>query len=116
MPRGTAPLTEVPTFAHVAHHWVIVAYAAANGTVSAFFVNQLMGGLTAMGSAIAAGADPGASSVAIHKTGKFAYVTQIISSNISVYVIDPVTGGLTSAGTVATPAWPESITTTSELI
>ena len=47
---------------------------------------------------IAAGASP--SSVAVDPSGKFAYVANADSGNVSMYTIDATTGALTLIGTI----------------
>jgi DNA-binding beta-propeller fold protein YncE len=41
-------------------------------------------------------------SIAIHPSGKFAYVTNSASNNVSIYSIDGATGTLTLIGTIGT--------------
>jgi len=41
-------------------------------------------------------------SIAIHPSGKFGYVANSSSNDISIYSIDAVTGALTLIGTIAT--------------
>jgi len=62
---------------------------------------------------VAAGTGP--RSAAVDPSGKFAYVANGGSHNISVYTIEAGTGALTSTGTVAAGAFPESVTTTGVL-
>jgi 6-phosphogluconolactonase (cycloisomerase 2 family) len=42
------------------------------------------------------------------KFGKFAYVANAITNNISMYAINPTTGALMSQGTIAAGTWPSS--------
>jgi 6-phosphogluconolactonase len=94
---GTSPIgvTIDPTgkFAYVANMY--------NGTISAYKIEQTTtatitaGALTAItGSPFAAGTYP--TNVTIDLTGKFAYVSNIGSANISAYTIDSTTGALTA--------------------
>ncbi|NLX50912.1 MAG: lactonase family protein, partial [Deltaproteobacteria bacterium] len=53
------------------------------------------------GSPFAAGTKPYA--LAIDPAGNFLYAFNAVSKTISAYTIDPVTGGLTPAGAVASP-------------
>ena len=49
-------------------------------------------------------------SVAVDPTGRFAYVADSNSNNVSMYTIDPVTGILQSVGTIAAGTFPSSVT------
>jgi YVTN family beta-propeller protein len=64
-----------------------------------YTINITTGPLTFIGT-IAAGAAP--SSVAVHPSGKFAYVTNSGSNDVSMYTIDAGTGALTLIGTIGT--------------
>jgi 6-phosphogluconolactonase (cycloisomerase 2 family) len=59
----------------------------------------MTGVLTSIGT-VAAGSLP--SSIAIDPSGKFAYVTNFDSDNVSMYGIDADTGALTLIGTIGT--------------
>jgi DNA-binding beta-propeller fold protein YncE len=41
-------------------------------------------------------------SIAVHPSGEFAYVTNSASNNVSMYSIDAATGALTLIGTIGT--------------
>jgi YVTN family beta-propeller protein len=47
--------------------------------------------------------------IAIHPSGKFAYVTNSGSNSVSMYTINATTGDLTPIGTIATEQSPTSI-------
>jgi len=73
--------------------------AGTPGSVSMYRVNE-DGGLTSTGTA--AEAYVGTTSVAVHPSGKFAYVASARFSNtISMYTIDATTGALNSTRTIA---------------
>jgi YVTN family beta-propeller protein len=75
---------------------------SAPGSVSMYRINA-DGGLTSTGTI--AEALVGTTSVAVHPSGKFAYVANLGNSNtISMYTIDATTGALTSTGTIAAGA------------
>jgi 6-phosphogluconolactonase len=67
--------------------------------VSMYTINGTTGALTSTGT-IAAGSSP--TSIAIHPSGKFAYVTNSGSNNVSMYSIDGATGALMLIGTIGT--------------
>jgi YVTN family beta-propeller protein len=67
--------------------------------VSMYTINATTGALTSIGT-IAAGSTP--TSIAIHPSGKFAYVTNSASNDVSIYSIDAATGALTLIGTIGT--------------
>jgi 6-phosphogluconolactonase (cycloisomerase 2 family) len=68
-------------------------------SVSMYRIN-VDGGLTFTGTIVEA--SPGNGSVAVHPSGKFAYVARARFSNtIATYTIDATTGALTSTGTIA---------------
>jgi YVTN family beta-propeller protein len=64
-----------------------------------YTINATTGALTSIGT-IAAGSNP--TSIAIHPSGKFAYVTNSASNEVSIYSIDATTGVLTLIGTIGT--------------
>ncbi len=70
-----------------------------DGSVSMYTVDATTGGLTPSGT-IATGLSP--TSIAIHPSGKFAYVTNSGSNSVSMYSIDSATGTLTLIGTTGT--------------
>jgi 6-phosphogluconolactonase len=78
------------------------------GNVSMYSINATTGALTSIGTIVTAGA--GASSVAVHPSGKFAYLTHEFSDNVSTFTVNAANGALTSIGTIAagiTPCrWP----------
>ena len=77
------------------------------GSVSMYRINA-DGSLTTIGKI--AEAFVGTMAVAVHPSGKFAYVANAGRSNtISMYTIDATTGALTSAGTIAAGTLPESV-------
>ena len=47
--------------------------------------------------------------VSVDPSGKFAYVSNLKSNDISMYTIDDTTGALTSTGTIAAGQYPSSI-------
>jgi 6-phosphogluconolactonase (cycloisomerase 2 family) len=85
------------------------AYAADGGqngslngvNVSMYTIDATTGVLTSIGT-IAAGLSP--TSIAIHPTGKFAYVVSPDSNDISTYAVNTTTGILTLTGTLAAVA------------
>ena len=77
------------------------------GYVSMYGINATTGGLTSIGTIFTAGA--GASSVAVHPSGKFAYLTHEFSDNISMFTINTASGALTSIGTIAAGITPMSV-------
>jgi len=48
--------------------------------------------------------------VTVDPSGKFAYVVNSTSNDVSMYTINAVTGALTNAGTIGTGTQPISIT------
>ena len=64
------------------------------------------GALTSIGM-IDAGTGP--ASVAVDPAGKFAYVTNSDSNDVSMYTIDATTGALASIGTIAAGTGPVSV-------
>jgi YVTN family beta-propeller protein len=64
-----------------------------------YTIDPTSGALTSIGT-IAAGTFP--VSVAVDPSGKFAYVANHGSNNVSMYAIDPTTGVLTLIGTIGT--------------
>jgi 6-phosphogluconolactonase len=69
------------------------------GSVSMYTVDATTGGLTPSGT-IATELSP--TSIVIHPSGKFAYVTNSGSNRVSMYSIDSTTGTLTLIGTIGT--------------
>jgi len=70
-----------------------------DGSLSMYTIDATTGGLTLIGT-IAAELSP--TSLAIHPSGKFAYVTNSGSNTVSMYSIDRATGTLTLIGTIGT--------------
>ena len=64
-----------------------------------YTINVITGALTSIGT-IAAGSGP--TSIAIHPSDKFAYVTNSGSNDVTMYSIDTATGALTRIGTIGT--------------
>lgn len=62
---------------------------------------------------IAAGKYP--ASLAVDSSGKFAYVGNQLSNNISIYSIDGTSGALTSTGAVGAGLQPDSIVITARI-
>jgi 6-phosphogluconolactonase (cycloisomerase 2 family) len=81
--------------------YVVNGYPA---TVSVYTINTTTGALTFVGTIATAASDSGATSIAIDRAGKFAYVVgdgcafDIFPGNVSMYAINPTTGTLTSIG------------------
>lgn len=73
------------------------------GNVSMYTIDATTGVLTSIGQ-IAAGMSP--ASIAVHPTGKFAYVVNHDSNDISIYTINTTTGNLTSIGTLGAVVGP----------
>ncbi len=78
-----------------------------SGSISMYTINATTGALTSTGTIVTAG--DGASSVAVHPSGKFAYVTHEFSDNVSMFTINVANGALTSIGTIATGITPTSV-------
>jgi len=76
------------------------------GTVFMYTINTTTGALASIGT-IAAGTYP--ASVAVDPSGKFAYVANFGSNDVSMYTIDGATGALTSTGTIAAGTGPASV-------
>jgi 6-phosphogluconolactonase (cycloisomerase 2 family) len=64
-----------------------------------YTINATTGALTSIGT-IATDQHP--TSIAVHPSGKFAYVTNSASNDVSIYSIDGTTGALTLIGTIGT--------------
>ncbi len=93
-------------FAYVANGDGIVP-----NTVAIYTINATTGALTGIGAIAVEGF---ASSVAVDPMGKFVYVTTEVNSpgsigNVSMYTINATTGALTSIGTIAAGANPNSV-------
>src|SRR5438128_243775 len=80
---------------------------SAGGAVTSYAIDAATGAPTSTGTTTATGAGP--AYLAIHPSGRFAYVANYTSSTVSAFAIDAVTGKLTSAAdavdTGATPHW-----------
>jgi 6-phosphogluconolactonase (cycloisomerase 2 family) len=74
--------------------------------VSMYTINPTTGTLTSAGT-VAAGL--GAISIAVHPSGKFAYVTNSGSNDVAAYSLNSATGALASTGTIAAGSGPASI-------
>ena len=82
-----------------------------NGNIRVLNIDSKTGTLTSSGEFIPTGANP--KSITIDASGKFVYVANNASNNISTYAIDPITGGLTPMTPNALAgAGPIAITTT----
>jgi 6-phosphogluconolactonase (cycloisomerase 2 family) len=88
-------------FSHVLSSGELRSDINGSNAVSIFSVNQETGALVAKGE-VGAGEEvkPGStpSSVVVHPNGKFLYVTNSESNNVSIYAINPETGALTIPG------------------
>jgi DNA-binding beta-propeller fold protein YncE len=71
------------------------------GCVSIYTVNPTTGALESMGPQVSS-LDYGGESVSVYPSGKFAYVTNSASNDVSIYSIDAATGALTLIGTIGT--------------
>ena len=71
-----------------------------------YTINPTTGALKSTGT-IATGKDP--VSVAVDPAGKFAYVANYGSNDVSMYTISATTGALTSIGTIAAESKPSSV-------
>jgi len=83
--------------------------SASTGSVITYAINATNGALASTGTTgtIATGINP--VSVAVDPAGKFVYVANSGSNDVSMYTINTATGALTSAGTVATGKVPSSV-------
>jgi YVTN family beta-propeller protein len=83
--------------------------SASTGSVITYAINATNGALASTGTTgtIATGINP--VSVAVDPAGKFVYVANSGSNDVSMYTINTATGALTSAGTVATGTGPSSV-------
>jgi 6-phosphogluconolactonase (cycloisomerase 2 family) len=72
------------------------AGAGIDETVSAYEIDPELGTLTAAGTPVATGNHP--FSIAVHPTARFAYVTNLMSGDVTSFGIDPGTGALTEIG------------------
>jgi YVTN family beta-propeller protein len=89
-------------FAYVATE---CAPAGSAGVVSMYSINA-SGALTSIGTTVA-GLSP--TSIAIGASGKFAYVTNSGSDDVSMYTINATNGALTSTGTIGAGTVPGSV-------
>ena len=71
-----------------------------------YTINATTGALTSIGTIAARGTPV---SVAVDPPGKFAYVTNSGSNDVSMYTINATTGALTSIGTIAAGTDPVSV-------
>jgi 6-phosphogluconolactonase len=96
------------------HAQISASDIAATGSAAVTVINPAPGGGTssAVNFSIAKGTNPSSVAVAPDPTGKFgkfAYVANYGSNNISMYGIDPVAGALAFIGTVAAGSSPVSV-------
>ena len=75
---------------------------SSSGSVSAYAINARSGALTQVPGSPFAASGNYPWDVAIDPSGKFAYVTNSVSNNVSMYSIDDATGALTLIGTIGT--------------
>jgi YVTN family beta-propeller protein len=83
----------------------------AAGNVAMFTINAATGALTSIGT-VAAGtinAESAPTSIVVDPTGKFAYVANFGSNDVSMYTINTTTGILTSRGSIAAGTIPLSV-------
>jgi 6-phosphogluconolactonase len=83
----------------------------AAGNVSMFTISAATGALTSIGT-VAAGtinAESAPTSIVVDPTGKFAYVANFGSNDVSMYTINTTTGILTSRGSIAAGTIPLSV-------
>jgi 6-phosphogluconolactonase (cycloisomerase 2 family) len=86
-------------------------YSVGDGDLSGFSIDGGNGSLSPLsGSPYTTGADP--LSVAMDSSGKFIYVANNRSNNISAFSVNSTTGALSSIGTYASGSGPNGITTT----
>ena len=106
--KGSAPVTYKPKFAYVPNEL--------NDSISVFTIDPTTGALTQIDSdptipgiqnVNAGGTGP--VSVAVHPSGKFAYVANMGSNNVSYFRTDPITGALRFIVTEAAGTGPASI-------
>jgi len=107
MVAGAAPVKYKPKFAYVTNK--------ASHSISTYSVDAASGALaTLSGSPFATGAATFPRSVALHPTGRFAYVAtewgrHDLDSTVSAYTIDAVTGALALVGEFVAGSWSYSI-------
>jgi YVTN family beta-propeller protein len=92
------------TFAYVVE---LKTNPGSNYEVWTYAIDTTTGMLVYTGAAAAAGL--GATSIAVHPSGKFAYVPNSGSNDVSTYSVNSTTGALTSTGTIAARSGPTSI-------
>jgi 6-phosphogluconolactonase (cycloisomerase 2 family) len=84
-----------------------------SGTVSAYTINPATGVLAAVSGSPFPSGGSGSDSVTVDSSGRFVYVTNLLSDTVTAYTINAATGALTRIGTqdlVVTNARPVSIT------
>ncbi len=107
---SSVPDTEDPiaVLAEPSGRYVYVANYA-NGSVSAYSLNNSTGALTEIGTSVAAGA--GTQELACSNDGKYLYAINYTAGSVSIFTINS-NGSLTSVGTATTGTQPFSIATT----
>jgi 6-phosphogluconolactonase (cycloisomerase 2 family) len=88
-------------FAYVVNYGSSSAGSLSPGNVSAYAINATTGTLTSIATT-PTGLEIYLDSITIDPSGKFAYVTNYLSSTVSMYSINAATGVLTFMGTVGT--------------
>jgi 6-phosphogluconolactonase (cycloisomerase 2 family) len=106
--EGTTSTAVHPSgeFAYLTNGALLVGVPGSSDTVSTYAIDATTGALTLKGN-IAAGTLP--SSVAVDRSGKFAYVANGDSDDVSMYTIDATTGLLTSLGKIDAGRSPSSV-------
>jgi 6-phosphogluconolactonase (cycloisomerase 2 family) len=103
---GAANISNVAVSCVSVARFVFVANStdgvSGTGDVSAFTINPNTGALTAVpGGQVTADLNP--SAIAVDTSGQFAYVSNVNSSDVSIFIVDPVAGALTLKGNVYSP-------------
>ena len=91
-------------FVYVAH---VVGSGDISGEVSSYAINPNTGELTSIGTTVKAGSLP--YGITVDPSGRFVYVPNYNSNDISVFSIDPVSGALTTGTSVPAGAQPGSV-------
>jgi 6-phosphogluconolactonase (cycloisomerase 2 family) len=79
-----------------------------SNNLSAFSINETIGDLMLIGTTTATSTASGPNSVVADITGQFVYVTNLFSSNLSIFTVDPLTGGLVASSTIPTGTLPRA--------
>src|SRR6266850_1481638 len=82
---------------------------AATGTAAITVFNPAPGGGSSKSLAFSIGVGPVSVAVAVDPSGKFAYVANAYSNNVSMYTINVTTGVLTSIGAIGAGEYPDSL-------